>query len=232
MAGWTKADYDLNYDIGAEGEWGYPNTRAEVRLHYNWGIMQPLQQKWWANLVPLLGITAADRVCVIGAGFGWGVEALLAEAPGVTAIGIDISDYINAEKGTDEDADLDAAITAVGLDPATDRGAQIKTRFRRDGPRAKVTILQEDLSNNGSRNRVRNAIGGLDPTWIITEDTVQTMPDAELTQYTGYANDFTGAQVVHFLSGPGGAPWRTPAQLLALSPGSWVVLSNEWVVHS
>ena len=47
MAGWTKADYDAAYRIGAEGHVGYPNTRQEVKLHYNKSVITPILQNRW-----------------------------------------------------------------------------------------------------------------------------------------------------------------------------------------
>ena len=99
MAGWTKADFDANYRFRVERYFGgHPNTRPEVVVHYHkWAMLSILNSRW-ATLQPILNIASTDHVCVVGAGFGWGVDAVIAET-GATTVGVDISDYVAAEQG-------------------------------------------------------------------------------------------------------------------------------------
>ncbi|MCK5644341.1 MAG: hypothetical protein KAJ19_26315, partial [Gammaproteobacteria bacterium] len=142
MVGWTKADYDANYRCQIERRMpggGPPPAegRPAVRLHYHKWFMKPILADMWTTLQPVLNILSTDYVCVVGAGFGWGVDAIIAETS-ATVVGIDISDYIVAEQGNTEEAEIRAEITAVDLDPNTGRGADILA-FASDGlPRANV----------------------------------------------------------------------------------------------
>lgn len=199
MAGYTKADYDLNYDIGAEGEWGHPNTREGVRLHYVRAIQEQFFMPRWDAIVPHLGLLATHRVVIAGSGFGWSVDYLKVLVPGINAIGVDISDYVDGEKGVDEAADIDAAITAVGLDPLVDRGLQIHNKYVRPGPRSKSIVLKEDMESTRSRAAVVAELGR--PTHIITENMIQEFTDVEILQWRDQIDNFTTTDVIHVVSG-------------------------------
>jgi hypothetical protein len=213
VAGWTKADFDAAYKFLPESYLGgVPGDRTPVRVHYVRAFVEPIIRARWENIVPvILNITAADHVVIVGAGFGWGVE-VLAGMTGANVVGVDISDYIDDAKDTDEEADYDAAITAAGLDPAGPRGQQIKAAFHTPGPRSNVVVLKENMSTAGSRNKVRNALGNNIPTHIITEDAVQLFTDAEITDFVADI-DPIGATVTHI---HGGKP-RTGEELHALT---------------
>ncbi|KKK77967.1 hypothetical protein LCGC14_2848250, partial [marine sediment metagenome] len=77
--GWTKADYDAAYRYQVERRMpggGPPPSegRPPVYIRYHKLFMQPILASMWATLQPILNILATDHVCVVGAGFGWGVE--------------------------------------------------------------------------------------------------------------------------------------------------------------
>jgi len=179
MAGWTKAQYDEAYSFRVERYLkgalvgSIPGIhRPEVRINYHAYSMRPIMVARWQKILPILApaITPADFVLIIGAGFGWGVRALRQQL-GCAAIGTDISTYVQAEKGNDDSAEISAAITAVGLDPTTGRGLEVLIAVRTPGARAQELVLDEDLATQGSRNRVRNALGD-NPTFICWEDIV------------------------------------------------------------
>ena len=100
----TKADWDAQYAIGAEGAWGHPNTRPEVTLNYHRFVILPLARTHAAGLSGALGLVNGSRVVVVKSGFGWILEALAER--GVSAVGTDLSSYIQAAKAANEDADL------------------------------------------------------------------------------------------------------------------------------
>jgi protein-L-isoaspartate O-methyltransferase len=114
---WTKADYDAAYLCRVDRYFNRDNPEvaqdpaqtSEVLLHYHRFFMRPILASMWARLAPILNIAATENVLIIGAGFGWGVEAFIAET-GCTTVGIDVSDYINAEKNNTEETEIDAAI--------------------------------------------------------------------------------------------------------------------------
>lgn len=108
-----------------------------------------------------LGWQPTTHIAIIGCGFGWSVEAL--EARGFTNIlGIDTGQYIQAAKDGDEEADVDAKITAAGLSPSTGLGALIKAGTYTPGPRTRCTrgIANEGLLTAVSIDNVLAALGG------------------------------------------------------------------------
>ncbi len=199
MAGYTKADFDRMYSLRAEREWGHPATRPEVRLHYHYGVSQKRIAARWDAIVAHLGLTAADIIVVAGGGFGWAVEHLEQALPGINAVSVDISDYVDNEKGNDEGAEIDAAITAVGLDPLAGRGLQIKNKYFRAGPRSRSVVLKDDMLSVPSRNRVRQALGNNMPTHIFTEDMVGEFPETEIAAWV-VEIDKIPAETIHVMS--------------------------------
>jgi hypothetical protein len=199
MAAWTKADYDAAYSFRVERYFGGHPSRAgrpEIRLNYHEFSMKPILEERWRRTTLILApaIDATDRVLVIGAGFGWGVAAIERRS-GATVVGIDTSPYIQAEKGADDSVEVAAAITAVGLDPLTGRGLFIMNNVKTAGPRAKVTILDEDMASPASRQRIGTALGG-GPTWIVIEDIVDdAMTDTEIITLAGQLDQSSGNKV-------------------------------------
>lgn len=199
LAAWTKADFDSTYSIRIERYFGSHESRAgrpEVRLNYHEWAIKPLMVNRWREILKVLtpAITTDDRVLIVGAGFGWGVRALRNRI-NCTAIGTDTSSYIQTEKNNNDAAEVDAAITAVGLDPTVGRGLFLREAVRTTGARAKELVLDEDMTTKGSRQRIRNALGG-NPTWIIAEDLVgDAMTDAEISTLAGHFDKSTARKV-------------------------------------
>lgn len=197
MSAWTKTDYDTAYSIRVERHFdGHPASRPKVRLHYHEWAIKPIMVNRWRQILPVLApaITVSDRVLIVGAGFGWGVRALRNRI-GCSAIGTDTSPYIQAEKSNDDSAEVNAAISAAGLDPTTGRGAFLRGQIRTAGARAKELVLDEDMSTAVSRQRIRAALGG-NPTWIIPEDIVDdNMTDIEITVLAGFFDQSTAKKV-------------------------------------
>jgi len=199
MAGYTKSDYDSLYSIRVRiwDEAIKAYRRSPVRLHYHRAVMQDMVRAHWDKIVLLLGIISSDRVVVVGAGFGWGVERLI-ELTGCTAVGIDISNYVISTKDDTEEAEIDAAIIAAGYDPLTGHGLDVKNATYNGEPKAKKPLIKEDLLSTKSRNAVRKALGNQLPTWIITEDLIFTFTDAEITAWKTEI-DKLGVPVCHLL---------------------------------
>lgn len=230
MAAWTKADYDTNYRWRVERYLGgHPNTRPEVVVHYHKWAMKPLLANRWAVLQPVLNILSTDHVCVIGAGFGWGVEAIIAETS-ATVVGIDISAYIAAEGANTEEAELRAEVALVGLDPDAGRGLEIMNFIYDAQPRTSVIVLENDASTGPQRNEIRTALGGNWPSVVVYEDIIDdTWTDTEIINARDAGNGFGGAQRLIFLYKRTDA--RSHQDLLDLLPGSVEVISADGTVY-
>lgn len=180
-----KATWDSAYNFGTEELWGYPSsTRDEVRLHYHRGVKRPDADLHASRLVAALGWSPpGPTILLIGAGFGWTTEAL--EGLGFDrVVGIDVSTYIQDNHDGTEEAEIDAEIAAVGLDPATGRGAEIKARFFDGGNRGRSSrgVLNEDAKTGGSRGRIKQALGlsGNDRIdWAVSESVIESLTDTE-----------------------------------------------------
>lgn len=195
----TKQAFDDEYDLGAEN--GHPNTRPEVRLKYNRAVLFSEAQVRAAKFIELLNIQTTDTVLILGAGFGWTVEAM-EQAGIVDVVGVDTSPYINAAATSTEEADIDNAITAVGLDPTVGEGATIKATLFDGGniSRTSKGIKNEDLNSGQSRNRLRQALGNQPPDIAITEHLIESLTDQEVTDLTARVTAFAPAiRIAHFV---------------------------------
>lgn len=221
MAGWTKADYDAAYRTRVErhmpgGAPGPSEGRAEVRVHYHKWSMQPILANMWATLQPILNISSAEHVCVVGAGFGWGVDAVVAET-GAVVVGIDISDYIAAEQDNTEEAELRAEVVTAGLDPDTGRGLEVMNFIHDGQPRANVIVLQEDARTNQSRQAIRAALNNNWPSVVVYEDIIDdTWLDADIVSARDAGNGFGGQQRLIWIYRPTAA--RSLQDLFDLLP--------------
>lgn len=227
-----KSTWDEAYSFGAEGEWGHPNTRPEVRLHYHRGIKRPDADIHASRLITALGWTApGPAIAIVGAGFGWTVEAL--EDLGFDrVVGLDISTYVHSNHNSTEESEIDAEIDAVGLDPATGRGAEIKTRFFDGGPRGRSSrgIKNEDGGNGGSRGRIKSALGlsgSQDVDWAVSESILESLDDSEAVQASSIAHNYaTNVAHIVFTLSPGnheGYNWKTLEDWKALLPADTFV---------
>ncbi len=230
MPAWTKADFDGAYTFRPERYLGGRDpaiSAAPVILHYHKFAMKPLLAARWALLAPVLNIDASDHVLIVGAGFGWGVEAFIAET-GATAIGIDVSQYVADELSNTETAELRSAITAAGLDPDTGRGAELLAALDDGQPRANVIVLQQDAQTNTSRQAIRSALGNNWPSVCIVEElNDDSTTDAEITQINNALTLFGGSQRVIWVSDDTVA--HTLQQLQTLTGAE--VISTDGRVH-
>lgn len=232
-APWDKAKYDANYRLRVEhympGGAPGPNDRPQVLLHYHKFWMQPLLANRWAVLQSVLNIQSSDFVCVVGAGFAWGVEAIIAES-GATVIGIDLSDYIDTEQDKTEELELRAEVSLVGLDPDTGRGLEIMN-FVFDGqPRSNVVVLKNDAASGPQRQAIRQALGGNWPSVVIAEDVItDDWTDSEIVSMRNSMNGFGGSQRLIFLYTQ--TQKRTFQSLFDLLPGTKEVISADGTVH-
>jgi hypothetical protein len=230
---WTKADFDANYRFRLERRMpgGGPRPdegRNGVELHYHRFFMVPWLADRWATLQPILNILSSDAVMVVGAGFGWGVDAVIAET-GATVVGIDLSQYIADEQGNTEETEIRAAIIADGLDPDTGRGAEIFAFAFDNQVRSNVIILQEDAATNGSRQAINTALGG-NPSVVVYEDIIDDdWTDTDIINARNAGNGFGGQQRLIFIYK--GTAARTHQNLFDLLPGTKEVISTDGQVY-
>ena len=191
----TKAAYDAIYYGTLEPD-GHPSTRDGVKVNYSRYLEYPWAQRTATELISILGLSltgasdgGAHRIVLIGSGFGWTLESLVVDHgwPAGRVVGIDTSAYVQGNKAVTEEAEIRAAIAVVGLDPDTGRGAELLARGWDGGARVRagITIIDEALTNNGSRRRARQAVedglGGAAIDFLITEHMLEGLTDNEAT---------------------------------------------------
>lgn len=231
----TKANFDAAYDIGGEPE-GHPNTRPEVRLHYHRAVMRPLAFQQADALVAALNLTVDSRIVLVGAGFGWSMERF--QQLGIlNVVGTDTSPYIQNNKSTTETTELRQEISRTGLDPDAARGATLLARYLDGGTRTALAtrILNETLSTNQSRQNVRGALGG-NPDWVISEEVISTLTDAEATTLSNNMRGMPGnVSVAHLTTTTrdGQDPaynWKTLEQWKTLLPNDTFIETGTYRV--
>ena len=228
-----KAYFDTNYRYYAERRMVGVDLNAaglklgNVQLGYHSVHIKPIIATRWEAIIPaVLNIQSTDKVVIVGAAFGWGVDKIK-ELTGCKAVGTDISDYIENAKTTSEDTDLISAIQSAGYDETTGRGLAIFNYFSNPADRAVAVILKEDMLNIKSRNEIKKALGNASPTYIITEDMIQEQSDTEIAAWVTEANKLT-ATIVHFISNE---LVRTAESINTLTGHKVIVGSVEKVVE-
>lgn len=174
----TKADFDKAYRINAEPE-GHPSGRAPVRLGYCRAVAMAYNRTTIHNLIRIFNWPTTTKIVIVGAGFGWSVEILENEHGFTHVVGTDTSPWIIGNQNRGEDEDIDEAIRAAGLNPGQGEGLEKRNRIRSAGARRRCSrsIKNETLLNQGSRNRVKNSIGGVDV--AISEQVISCLDDSE-----------------------------------------------------
>lgn len=211
MAGYTKAEYVAQYGFYPK----IPGTdyrlarlrhpallgtfeTVSLRLHYH-----PLRERVSAaqradKIIAAKNIVASDSLIIFGGSFGWLGEALIAKTECV-AISIDISQYVQDTKDLSPDDELIESIRAEGYDETTGVGLKLFNWFSDPAPRASIAVLNEDMANNGSRNRIRTALPR-NPTRIITEEVWQVLTPEEQLTYASRIAQFN-LELIHVIDG-------------------------------
>lgn len=220
MPAYEKADFYAAYGVYARD----PVTRhkyarfksphvldgAEItcRLHYHPHVQKPHKAQVAQRLVDYfiaegVPLTADDRICIIGGAFGWTAEALEDLVPGLEACSVDLSQYVQDTKDSSPDDELIESIEAEGH-THTDGGVGqfLFEKFTDANPRSRdgSKVLQEDLSSNQSRNKIRQALKNTDPTRVITEELWQLIDQTEKDRYTAAAANW-GVSLTHIIDG-------------------------------
>ncbi len=106
----TLEDFNLAYNIGAEPN-GHPNTRAEVRRHYQRSVLFSTDDTRldygthaWQRVIAHFGWPRTTNIIIFGAGFAWGLEYLRAQGF-ANSWAVDTSTYIQENKTTTDPDD-------------------------------------------------------------------------------------------------------------------------------
>ena len=159
------------------------HLRWEVRVHYVRALELNAARHRASVLIPAIGLTAADRVAIIGAGFGWLQEALEEALPGIECVSVETSSWIQSAKDQTETAELDALIQAAGILPVETGYGAAMARLNDGGNKARRTLVDEDVTSAQGRNKIKGKVktkGGGDAfTWAVTEHALEWLTDAE-----------------------------------------------------
>lgn len=195
---WDKSTYDVAYNIpawnGVRYYIGGPNKQGAGRVpmfHYHYPVINRTAKAVINRFLTMPGAAAVNNVAMVGGGFGWGAEALV--AAGINVINVETSSYVLAEKDNTEEAELRQLLIDQGFNPddlpvfvspfnpnADYTTGQVWATWLAGRPkRAQVQVVDEDMSTNASRNKVKQALpGSLD--YILTELTLDAFEnDAE-----------------------------------------------------
>ena len=206
------------YDTGTGIWFGEYPSYQELRLNYHRQNVERSYFWYTAALAEALGWLPGDMIGVAGAGFGFLEEELESEHSFTNVVSIEDGAWIQAAKDTTEDADMDAQIAAVGVNPLSQEGRDVKALLTDGGTRARVTILNENLMTKESRNTVKQFGGQID---IVFSDFIfPWITDAEAIAFSEAANQ-TGAVVQHATCN--GINGRDLAYWVALIPGDTFV---------
>lgn len=165
----SQAELDKQYKSKPHGVWvGYQRIPREgATLQYATRIIEGC------------GLSAADEILIVGAGYGWVAEKIEELLPGIRVVAIDNSAHFNATKGQSDEAEIRVRMVAQGFDPGgvdswrldklTDKGVRARHH----------TLLNEDGLSNGSRARIRQARVKASFDWAVTENALPWLSDAE-----------------------------------------------------
>ncbi len=190
----TASYWHEQYDSGTGIWFGEYPSYQELRLNYHRQNVVPSYVYYTASLIDVLGWLPNQAMVVAGAGFGF-LEGELAGVHGFPdVLSIEDSAWIQLAKNTTEDADLDAQIAAVGVNPLTQAGRDVKAKLTDGGLRARVAILNENLLTKESRTAVKQA--GKQPSIVFSDFMFPYLTDEEAITFSEAAN-LTGDIVQH-----------------------------------
>lgn len=202
----SKADFDRDYQA-----W-YPTDGIRfgerIELNYDRAFGLAIARATVEDYLAALPLLPDDSILIVGCGYGWSVE-VLEERGFPRVLGIDVSTHIQSTKDQDEESLIDGKIAALGLDPASGRGAKLKAKVWTPGVRTRASrgVPAEDLQTGGSRGRVKQALGlqgSQRITWGISELVLETLTDAECLDLSA-AGHAVCENVVHYMAPEGRA---------------------------
>ena len=178
---YDKALYDAHYRVPAWPygmRWPDGNASTKPRHHYNWWVQAGMPRyarlrNHASVLINGPGWASLTDIAIIGGGFGWTAEPLLEAKPTLNIINVETSPYVINSLAQSEEADIRQYLIDDGFDPdnlpmsfmsPNDPNVELADGeiwnywLRTDGQRTSITTLDNDLSTNGQRNQVRQAL--------------------------------------------------------------------------
>jgi hypothetical protein len=232
----TKEDWNALWEIGGEGDTGYPNTRREVQVNYHRWAVKSFDRGHADNIVNGTGWNLETNVVVLHPGMGWILEAL--EEQGVpSAIGFTTSPYIQSAKFTSEDQDMLDAMSTAGLISSTAEGIAVYTKLHDVGePRSEkaVQLLNVDIADaNAASSAIKDTFGAKGKFQVLTYWLLSSMSDAEVTTLVGNIDALKPETVVHltYIRETG---WNDHSleEWQALVPNHWIVSARSGCVYA
>ncbi len=193
----TSTYWHDQYDTGTGIWFGEYPSYQELRLNYHRKNVIRSYVGYTNNIKDALGWTPGNVIVVVGAGFGF-LEDELRTAHGFTdVLSIEDGAWIQSAKDTTEDVDMDAQIAAVGVNPLSQVGRDVKAQLTDGGTRARVNILNENLMTKESRNTVKQATAKI--SIVFSDFILPYLTDAEAVAFSVEVNTM-GAAVQHATS--------------------------------
>ncbi len=159
------------------------DKRKEVRVHYVRALELNAARSRAGVLVSELGLTVADRLAIIGAGFGWLQEALEEALPGIECVSVETSSWVHSVKDQTETAELDVLIRKAGILSVEVGYDAAMARLNDGGLKARRELVDEDVTTSVGRNKVKGKVktkGSGDAfTWAVSESMLEWFDDAE-----------------------------------------------------
>ncbi|KKM07325.1 hypothetical protein LCGC14_1735060 [marine sediment metagenome] len=159
------------------------DKRKEVRVHYVRALELNAARHRAKVLTAAVGLTATERVAIIGAGFGWLQEALEEQLPGIECVSVETSSWIQSVKDQTETAELDILIQEAGILPIEAGYDAAMARLNDGGFKARRELTDEDVTSGQGRAKIKAKVkpkGVPTPfTWAVSEHTLEWLDDAE-----------------------------------------------------
>ena len=209
------------------------HLRWEVRVNYVRAKELPAARHRAGVLISRIGLTATDRVAILGAGFGYLQEALEELLPGIECVCVETSPWIHSVKDQTETAELDLVIQAAGILPVMTGYADAMNALNDGGNKARRELVDEDVTTGQGRSKIKAKVKvkakGVPTafTWAVTDYIFEWVNDAEAVDIDAGMHALA-PNVCHMIReyDPGQAKHTEPG---TLSNWKWLSTTNEGV---
>ncbi len=221
---WIQGQIPQQFATTADKRW-------EVRVHYVRALELNAARHRAGVLVKAIGLTALDRVAIVGAGFGWLQEALEEALPGIECVSVETSSWIQSVKDQTETAELDVLIQKAGILPVEVGYDDAMARLNDGGLKARRELTNEDVTTGQGRSKIKAKVKAkgvpMPFTWAVSEHTLEWLDDAEAVDVDAGMHALA-PNVCHLLReyDPGQAKLTEPG---TLSNWKWLSSTNEGV---
>ncbi len=207
------------------------DKRKEVRVHYVRALELNAARHRAKVFTAAVGLTALDRVAIIGAGFGWLQEALEEQLPGIECVCVETSSWIQGAKGLTEAVELDTAILKAGILAIEAGYTAAMNRLNDGGTKARRELFDEDVTSGQGRSRIKAKVKAKGVptkfTWAVSEHVLEWLEDGEAVDVDAGMHALA-PNVCHLLReyDPGQASLTEPG---TLSNWKWLTTPNDGV---